>query len=264
MNATTTLRGAADWMDMTAADWLDLAPSEWLDRSMPGWRESTYGEVLHRTPREWMTTAYQPLYGGPVALPRTRPGPGRRPHPHYRPHHRHHHDCNCGCHERHDKHHEHGCRPCREDSCECYCCVGDVDLVVYTRVGERRIVPISIENERRREREVTLELSDWATRGGRTGAVTTLELEPKEFTLPACGEQKVQLAIEAHGESDAADQVGADRDVANRELHDVDECLVVKADLRLVGCDHRAIRIAAAILPRDCEPFRVNCGCGCC
>ena len=49
-----------------------------------------------------------------------------------------------------------------------------------------------------------------------------------------------------------------------RKLGDVDDCLVAVADLRLVGCDHRPLRIAVAILPRDCDPFRVSCGCTCC
>jgi hypothetical protein len=59
--------------------------------------------------------------------------------------------CSCAC----------DCAPCQPDPCACRCCVTDADLVVEARVGERRVIPIVIENAWRRERDVELELSSW-------------------------------------------------------------------------------------------------------
>jgi hypothetical protein len=132
-----------------------------------------------------------------------------------------------------------------------------VDLAVYARVGEERVIPIVVENERRRERAIRLELSDWTTRGGRPSGVTTVLLEPTEFTLEPCGERKVMLTVRVS-------VAGAAADDERRMPADVDDCMVSIADLRLEGCDHRPLRIAIAVLPRDCDPYTVSCGCGCC
>ena len=124
-----------------------------------------------------------------------------------------------------------------------------MDLAVYSRVGEQRIVPIVVANERRREKDISLELSDWTTRGGRAGAVETLGLSPKAFTLAPCAQQAVILEVAVRG----ADQAQGDAPAPGRKPPerkppddkapgDVDGCLVVTADLRLVGCDHRPIR----------------------
>jgi hypothetical protein len=129
-----------------------------------------------------------------------------------------------------------------------------VDFAIYSRVGEERVVPILVENERRRDKQIALELSGWTTRGGKTAPVDTLQLEPKTFSLSACAEQRVSLVVKVRGPDPAGDQ----------KTPDVDDCLVATADLRVVGCDHRPLRIAVAILPRDCDPYTVSCGCTCC
>ena len=46
------------------------------------------------------------------------------------------------------------------------CCVEGADLVVETRLGERRVVTLEVVNERRRERDITLDLGPFTTRGG--------------------------------------------------------------------------------------------------
>src|SRR5690349_2949167 len=38
-----------------------------------------------------------------------------------------------------------------EDPCHCTCCISDADLIIYARLGERRVVPVTIENPRARE-----------------------------------------------------------------------------------------------------------------
>jgi hypothetical protein len=171
-------------------------------------------------------------------------------------------------------HHPRGCR-CREcverecgrcgpEPCECICCIGDVDLVVYTRVGEQRVIPIVVENERRREKSISVELSPWRTRGGGATPVDTVSVEPKSFTLPPCGEREVVVVARVRAPEAAASTQAVNVPEGQREPRDVDACLVVTADLALVGCDHRPIRIAIAILPRDCDSFRIPCGCACC
>jgi hypothetical protein len=238
---------------MTLSDWLEVTPADWMDRALPGWRERSYGDLLRTTPSEWWAMMYAPL-SGQAAWPMM--APSRR--------HRHH---GCGCHDHHERCgcrcHQDGCRHCGPESCECLCCLGDVDVAVHTRVGEQRVVPIAVENERRREKTISLELSGWTTRGGRAGPVETVMLEPKEFTLAPCSEQDVMLVVRVRGADQMADEQTAETGV-DRGLTDVDTCQVVTADLRLVGCDHRPVRIAVAILPRDCDPYRIGCGCTCC
>jgi hypothetical protein len=136
------------------------------------------------------------------------------------------------------------------------------------------VIELAIENERQREKAITLELSEWSTRGGSKAPVETVLLEPKTFTLAACAEQRVTLVARVGAVDRTPDPAGEKREtgagdaVANlpdrTKLPDVDDCVVATADLRLVGCDHRPLRIAVAILPRDCDPYRVHCGCTCC
>jgi hypothetical protein len=264
---------------MTPSDWIDARPSDWMEQAMPGWRNRSYSEMLRTPPSEWWSMMYAPfldqmtgLATGLVAQPQPQPGPHRHGH------HRHHHDCDCGCHD-HDRHegHAHGCSDCGPEPCECFCRIGDVDLAVYSRVGEQRVVSIVVENERRREKEIKLELSDWTTRGGNEAAVQTVFLEPNELTLAPRSEQEVTLVFrvrprpqpgkgqsEGKGGSDVSYDAAVTAVTERAQLTDVDSCQVVTADLRLVGCERRSIRIGVAILPRDCDPIRVGCGCGCC
>lgn len=242
-------------------DWMNTTPSQWLDRYAPGWRQSSYGDLLQTPPADWLrwlqaqyaapagTPAYS-FYGPPAGMPQH--GPMQRHCPRCGRQ-----DCEC-------------CRGhCGREQCECLCCIGDVDLVVHARVGEQRVIPVLLENERRRERQITAELSDWRTRGGGAAPVETIAMEPKSFTLAPCGETEIVIAVRvgAPAQAGAGNTPGSSIEggtAIGRGQRDVDECLVAIADLRLAGCDHRSIRIAVAILPRSCEPLRVPCGCGCC
>lgn len=180
--------------------------------------------------------------------------------------------CDCGCGQADDC-----CPPaCGPDPCACTCCVDDADLVVYGRYGELRMVPVRISNARRRQREITLELSEFRTRGG-TPAPVVGQVVPPKLVLDPCEEQTVLIGlllrpVARDGEDTltaatfaaaaAAATVDApDRDV---ELPDVDTCVTAYADLRIIGCDVRPVRIAVALLPRACEDHQVRCGCGCC
>lgn len=264
MNGTTS-RSRGDWTNMTISDWLESTPADWMAQAIPGWQDWSYGDLLATSPRDVLMRMYEP-WSTQTAGPAVRPQ-----RPHGRRHHHDRHDCGCHDAEHHDHHRHHEpCRHCGPEPCECYCCLGDVDLAVYARFGDRRVVPISIENERRREKEITLELSDWTTRGGNPGPVRTDFLAPVKFTLAPCGEQDVVLVVDVQPtgqgkgdilQRDAAAEKGQE---GRTKIPDVDTCEVVTADLRVVGCDHRPIRIAVAILPRDCDPYRVPCGCTCC
>ena len=85
----------------------------------------------------------------------------------------------------------------RDCGCECVCCIGDADLVVYARVGETRVVPIRIENRRARERDIKLSLADFRTKGGNDSPVTGKIFGPTEFTLAPCEEREVIVVIGA-------------------------------------------------------------------
>lgn len=149
--------------------------------------------------------------------------------------------CGCGC-------------DCERDLCHCQCCIGDADLVIYARAGERRVVTIVLENSRRREKDVRVELSNFSTRGGKQSAVTGQLQSPAEFQLPACSERQITIVVNAGiQESDTGERVP-----------DVDECEVAYADLRVEGCDLRPVRIAVAVLPRDCDAYEIECHCSCC
>lgn len=170
--------------------------------------------------------------------------------------------CGCAC----------DCAPCQPDACACRCCVTDADLVIEARVGERRVIPIVIENAWRRERDVELELSSW------TAIAEGVEVKgqivgPTSFKLAPCGHEDVVLVVEIAPTPKTPTSGGAARRNAaataeptpiDRQTPDVTRCEVAYADLRIKGCDMRSVRIAVAVLPRTCEAYVVDCGCTCC
>jgi hypothetical protein len=256
----------SDWMNMKPSDWMDATRSDWMNRTSGLWNKS-FSEMINATPTDWWAMVYGPGTGMPSAgmssawTSATAQGQRRRGWDGR--------ECDEDT-ERWQTHHHHGCRRCGSDPCQCACCIGDVDFAVYSRLGEQRVIPIVLENERRRDKQITLELSGWTTRGGNVAPVETVLLEPKAFTLATCGEQKITLVVKVAasdgrntGEPNPPQQPGGG-DTGRTSQPDVDNCLVATADLRLVGCDHRPLRIAVAVLPRDCDPYTVPCGCTCC
>jgi hypothetical protein len=182
--------------------------------------------------------------------------------------HQHHHDCgcdehhhrhDCGCDERH--HHDH--------DCHCSCCIGEADAVEFVRCGERRLIPLLFENDTRRERDVTLELGAFSTRGGQQLGWQA-SFSESAFKLPPCGRKTVMLDVAVEcgqlirqpqqpGQPDNA----APNDVVNR-VPSVDECRVGYATVRAEGCLVRPLVVAVAVLPNDCGAHKAGCGCGCC
>ncbi len=152
--------------------------------------------------------------------------------------------------------------------CSCRCCVSDADLLIYTRLGERRVIPVNVENTRRRERDVEVSLSSFTTPGGKPLDIQGELQPPTSFTLGPCEEREVTMLLavtEAPEEEGKKEKPSRASDLEERrKLPDVDECLVGYANLSITGCNLRPVRIATAILPRDCASYSVGCGCGCC
>ena len=170
----------------------------------------------------------------------------RHHHHHHRHHHRYEHECGCGC----------GC-DCCEDECGCYCCISCcADVVEYAHCGETRRIPIVFDNDTRRERDIRLELGNFATESGLDVGWKT-DISPKEFKLGPCGHATVVLSVEvdcsklAHREPD-------------QRAVDIESCKVVYATLRAEGCTVCPIVIAIAVQPERCDAHHTSCLCSCC
>ena len=199
----------------------------------------------------------------------------------YQPHHRHHHHhdlhgCGCGCHEHHHHH----------DECGCHCCIRCADLVEYARCGEIRRIPITFDNDTRRERDVTLTLGGFTTEGGQSVAWKAA-VSPATFKLAPCGETTVLLSVLVDCSALAgtppttptppgtATPPTTATPPANTETLDigglaaelssqVSHCKVAYATLEAKGCAVRPLIVAVAVLPSHCGAHHSGCGCGCC
>jgi hypothetical protein len=155
------------------------------------------------------------------------------------------HGCGCGC----------GCGCGKQDDCHCSCCIVDADVVVYAHLGERRIATFSIENETRREKDIRVVLGEFTTRAGKPAPIKGMLEPPTEFKLGPCASQSIVTVIET-GSLDSSNTEG---------MTDVEDCTVYYSDLRVDGCEMRPLRLAVAILPRDCGAYKIRCrSCGCC
>jgi hypothetical protein len=173
------------------------------------------------------------------------------------------------------------CRdPCYDDPCHCRCCIHDADLVIYSRLGEMRVVPFRIENQRKRKREISIHLSDWTTLDGKNAYIHSFIIPETDFTLEPCTEEEIILVVgsklnyklndmtksEMLQAAEAAEDSSARKPTVlmDREAKDVDDCLVLYADLQIEGCGVRPLRIALVLLPRDCFPYEISCWSSCC
>jgi hypothetical protein len=150
------------------------------------------------------------------------------------------------------------CRTGRDD-CHCECCVCDADILLQTRCGETRRVPITYENETRRTRPVTLTLDKFVTAGGRD-LKWDARLSESQFTLTACGQHTVTVTVEVRCEVAQP----SDSNIVVDQTGTVDHCEVGYATLRAEGCTVRPIVIAVAVLPTDCDSYRQPCADCCC
>jgi hypothetical protein len=193
----------------------------------------------------------------------------------------------CGCDDSHDGH-----------ECHCECCVSDADVLVHARCGEVRRIPLTFENETRRDRPVTLQLEKFVTSGGRDLGWNA-QLSETQFTLRPCDEHTVTLLVQIRcDDTTKPTQPAPGREPANRpeatpagtaaaarserserteasaaatmaaavaeRFGSVDRCEVGYATIRAEGCLTRPVVVAIAVLPDDCDAYRTPCGCDCC
>jgi hypothetical protein len=169
-------------------------------------------------------------------------GTAYQPRHHERHHHRHERECGCCC---------------REDDCGCECCISCcADVVEYARCGETRHIPIVFDNDTRRERDVTLQLGNFATESGLDVGWKT-EISPKEFKLAPCGHTTVVLSVEV----DCSKLTQREPD---QRPVDVESCKVAYATLRAEGCTVCPLVIAVAVVPERCDAHHTSCLCSCC
>jgi hypothetical protein len=167
-----------------------------------------------------------------------------RHHHHHGHHYRYEHECGCGC-------------DCCEDECGCDCCISCcADVVEYAHCGETRRIPIVFDNDTRREREITLELGNFATDSGLdVGWKPTIT--PEKFKLAPCGHTTVVLTVEVNCSKLAQRE-------ADQRVVDIESCKVVYATLRAEGCTVCPIVIAIAVQPERCDAHHTSCLCSCC
>lgn len=154
--------------------------------------------------------------------------------------------CGCGC-------------GCDEHDCACSCCIRCADVIEYTRCSEARVIPISFDNETRRERDVTLQLGNFATEGGQDLGWQAA-VSPSTFKLMPCGKTTVLLTVNVDCSKWNVPSPN-DRQPTTTTL---DGCKVAYATLRADGCTVRPLVIAVAVLPEFCGAHRAGCGCSCC
>jgi hypothetical protein len=156
---------------------------------------------------------------------------------------------------------------------------------VYAHCGELRVVPIEIANDTRKVREdVTVDLSDVRSAGGRVLPWQTVLQPVGPLTLDPCSTTKLELLVHiicgdeststAPVRTAGGDKPLAKDDVAPNLLRmaarqradfgDVDQCEVGYLTVRLGGCLVRPIVVAIAALPDACATYRAGCSCSCC
>jgi len=159
----------------------------------------------------------------------------------------------CGC---CGGHHGHG------HDCHCSCCIRCADAVEYVRCGDVRKIPIRLDNDTRRERDVKLELGAFATESGKELGWQAA-LSETQFKLAPCAEKTVVLSVTVDCSKFGTAAPGSAERQPEAEAS-VDRCHVAYATLRAEGCTIRPLVIAVAVLPNDCCAYRVGCLCGCC
>jgi hypothetical protein len=200
-----------------------------------------------------MRTAYSNMYQRMTDSMQSYMEGFRGPGEHHHHHHGHRSDCDCcDCRGKRD--------PCHDHDCHCECCIRCADTVEYARCGETRLIPITFDNDSRRERDVKLQLGGFSTDGG-LDLGWQASLSETEFKLPPCGEKTILLRVQVDCTRLDPTPPGTPDERRNPA---VDSCKVAYATLRADGCIIRPLVIAVAILPNDCRDHRAGCLCGCC
>jgi hypothetical protein len=164
---------------------------------------------------------------------------------------------------------QHGCHCHEQEYCSCNCCIQCADVVEYAYCGETRKIPITFDNDSRRERQVTLQIGGFTTDGGRQ-LPWKASLSDATLTLGPCSQKHVLVTVDidcGQGNAGNANAVGTAANAAadtRQGRGTVDSCTVGYARLAADGCLIRPLIIAIAVLPDHCRAHRVSCLCGCC
>jgi hypothetical protein len=133
--------------------------------------------------------------------------------------------------------------------------------VEYARCDEVRSIPVTFDNDSRRDRDVKLELGPFVSESGKELWKGTLS--EQAFKLPPCGEKTVTIKVQVNcGNIDTRES--GPNDAPRETSGTVDSCTVGYATLRAEGCMIRPLVIALAVLPNDCGAHHAGCQCGCC
>jgi hypothetical protein len=108
------------------------------------------------------------------------------------------------------------------DDCHCRCSVCDADLVAYVRCGETRIIPVTFENDTRRAKEVTLELSAFRATSNASASVVATPSKTN-FTLAPCGAETIWIGVNVDCQAEKSQT--AQRDL--EQLSDTAGCQVL-------------------------------------
>ena len=86
--------------------------------------------------------------------------------------------------------------------------------MLYARVGEQRVIPIVVENERRREKDITVELGPWRTRGGGAAPVDTVSRVAEDLQAAAVRRKEVVVVVRVRepATTDTPSPAGQDTD----------------------------------------------------
>ena len=154
--------------------------------------------------------------------------------------------------------HKHGCG-CQEDDCACWCCIRCADVVEYARCTEARVIPISFDNDTRRERDVILELGNFATESGQDLGWQA-SVSPNKFKLQPCGSTTVALTVHV----DCSKWVF--EEIANRvpQLRRLMGARWLMPLFEQTAGIPPTIVIAVAAPPPDCGAHHAGRGCSCC
>jgi hypothetical protein len=143
----------------------------------------------------------------------------------------------------------------RCDRCSCCSCGEGADVLIEARVGERRVVPVTLHNPGRRSVTATLQPGDWTSCSDNPPAIVTQLVPSGEVALGPCETSQVLVVIEVGGPGS--------KDGKDNAVGDLRCCTLLVSDIRIEGCG-TTVRLAVAVLPTDCGELEVTCcGCGC-